>query len=241
MSAREELHPRRLPAALWLLGALPAVLFLVAALLYARREPAGAPPAPAGEAEVASVTGWIGGVDAPGGARLYVRLARLHAGELRQAFDRDALARRYELGPGEPWRLVLRLVGDDAGSELELGGLAVADAGGVRLRPIRVDEPPAEDGVADPLAVLLAPPERLHSGEEVSLVLWGPAPASGAIRLVGLAASDAGAARPLLVALEERALAPEPAECALASLEVFAKPAAPPAAAPDAKESAREE
>jgi hypothetical protein len=238
MVEREELRPRRLSAAAALVVGLP-LLFFLASILYPRHEAAEPPGEPEPSVEAATVDGWVGAVEAPGGGRLLVRLARLHASELRQAFDRDALARRFELGAGEPWRLVLRLVAEEGTGELALARLAVEDSKGDVLAPIRAALSLAPNAIGDPLATLLAPPERLRPGEERSLVLWGGEPAPGGVRLTGLEAlGERGEA--LAIALERRALTREPDEMALASLE---RPVASDALAQeaDAEGSAREE
>lgn len=202
------------------LGVLPA-LCLVLALLAGDR---GGEGRGAGEAWSAAgpVAGWVGLHESELGLRVHVRLAPLHARPARQAFESRALARRLDLGPGEPWRLVLRLVsasrGGEARGHLRLGALTLEDEGGPALATIERAAQARPGEVADPLATLLAPPEGVRAGEEVGLVLWGRPPRAG-LRLRGLALAEreGGEERSIELALEQRALDPGAAEEALAS------------------------
>jgi hypothetical protein len=135
------------------------------------------------------------------GSRLTARLAPLHAGAERQAFEAGSLARRLSLPPGEPWRLTLswdlpdpratppaRDPEDGEPAGVGLGSVEVHDPSGTALRSI----PDRSGTVPDPLRTLLRPPAgALRQGEEVEWVLWGRAPvapsATGAeVVLVGL-------------------------------------------------------
>jgi hypothetical protein len=194
---------------------LPLLVLLLAVLHLAERRPGlgrrAQPPRACGGEEVEA---WAGSVEVPSGGRLQVNLAPLHSNSDRQRFEAQSLARRLDLGEGEPWRLVLRHVGHP-GADLELGGLVVADEGGARLRPL---SPPAQtEGIADPLAVLLAAPERLTAGSARTLVLWGPAP-SGTPRLGGL-----GVSGPELVPLVPGSVAGSELDGSLVRIERFAR------------------
>ncbi len=137
------------------------------------------PPPAQGEARV---PGFGGALDTSAG-RLLVRLAPLHSDPVRQRFDTLALGERFGRTEGEPWRLVLNLVGrPDADVEgMTLDDIVVVDDDGLALEPVLEPVWPREDGALDPVAVLFAPPPgRLFPGEEISFVLWGRKPGARA-------------------------------------------------------------
>ena len=136
------------------------------------------------------VVGWSGAASLVGGATLQVRLLPLHGVASRQAFERDALERRFALGEGEPWQLELSFrcsskdgAEEPSPSELSLAGLAVEEEGRPLLRPLLeaakggVRSPRQEEGgAADPVVTLLDAPRSLPCDHRVRLVLWGRAP-----------------------------------------------------------------
>lgn len=178
----------------WLL-LFPLVFFALGAvwMMQRRSAPPRPPSLPARSAE--PVPGWIGRLELEAGA-LLAQLGPLHADPARQAFDRRTLAERFDLGPGEPWKLILRFGAPEGAEsepeaaagrwELDLELLAVVGSPGSRLAPL--SSAPGEPGSpADPLRVLLAPPPGpLGPGRAVHLVLWGPDPGPGPV-LSGLA------------------------------------------------------
>jgi len=184
------------------LGATAFVLSLACAVaLWSRGHFVGSTPGPRVHTrpalpDGAGVEGWAGtlelGSDGPDGdgakaggvsRALHARLLPLHADPDRQVFDGRALQRRLELGPGAPWRLVVAYLRAGSGSapSIPLSGWSVVDAEGLALTPI-VDgaraEAGLEQGAFDPLRSLLAVPDRLDPGHEVTLILWGRAPGS---------------------------------------------------------------
>lgn len=198
MSERNESHEGRPPgtspgpspgprASLGPIVLLVPLFSLVIGVLWARRARTpwnGRRPAPPALEEASERDAWVGETTRDG-ARIVARLLPLHDAHPRLAFERDVLAERLRLGAGRPWRLELAYHElDAAAAGLELTNAQVIhDAGALALAVSRAPEPP-EDGVADPLQVLLAPPgDRLEAGREVTLVLWGPAP-EGVVRLV---------------------------------------------------------
>lgn len=169
------------------------LLTLILAVLWSRhwrQTSSGERPEPPAAAQEREVEGWVGSGELAPGLLLSARLVPLHDEAQRQSFDREVLAQRLGLGPGEPWRLVLELVAPAAGAadetSLELTAAAVEDSAGARLEPVLADRPSAVQGeVVDPLRALLAlPGQSLHAGQAVTLVLWGAAPGAGA-RLLG--------------------------------------------------------
>lgn len=168
------------------------LLTLVLGVLWARHwrggERGGLPVPPVAELP-ADVSGWSGALREPA---VEAHLVPLHEDPLRQAFDRDVLARRLGLGEGQPWQLVLRYhaVEGGGGGPIDLGALGVLDSEGAALMPPAAARAPGTQSPADPLAVLLAPPATpMLPGSGISIVLWGPVP-SGDARLVGLSAAD---------------------------------------------------
>jgi hypothetical protein len=145
-------------------------------------------PVPPSSDERAEVPGLAGEIEIAGGARLLVRLARLHSDASRQEFDALALQRRFGLATGEPFACDLRYLGErDATRALPLDAIAVSDERGpalaafARPAPATYVDPRATH--VDPLATLLAPPDaKLQAGETVCIVLWGRDP-TGAVRL----------------------------------------------------------
>ncbi len=108
----------------------------------------------------------------------------------RQAFQAQALRKRYALDEGEPWRLRLEWrAGEAAGtlpswSSIELSKLVIEDQRGRALAPMHLNRE------LDPLATLLQPPAvPLEMGASIDLVLWGRAPGAEA-KLVGFEARD---------------------------------------------------
>ena len=172
--------------------AMPIIAFAVTVLVLGRGDglDRGTPPLPPVE-NALDVQGLTGVLVGQNGARVEVRLLPLHADAGRQDYDALRLRQRYgELGPGEPWRLVV-LYHDDPQRQdaeepvLDLSHLAVVDVSGAQL----VDFPePAldDDGLRDPLAALLSrSPSSLKAGQEAQRILWGAAPGAGA-RVIGL-------------------------------------------------------
>ena len=152
-----------------------------------REERASGPPFTPHVEDHRSVEGWGAALDLGADrGRLSVRLWPLHSEPEVQAFDAAALARRLELAAGEPWIAELSWArpvdagpGQSAGRErLEAGQLTVRDARGEALAPLLPSLANfAEDGPADPLRVLLAPPlEGLGPEQSLSVLLWGRAP-----------------------------------------------------------------
>ena len=167
------------------------LLLLVATITYfsgRSPDPGPIPAPPLGETSI-RVAAWLGEARGAGGEQLRVRLHRLHRDAERQAFDAASLARRLDLGSDEgyePWRLELHYLGDaETSPRLALAKLAIHDAEGEAQRPLLMSETPPDDSVADPLAVLLAPPPFVRAGEIARMVLWGREP-SGSAELKGL-------------------------------------------------------
>jgi hypothetical protein len=156
---------------------------------------------------------WAAQVPLADGSRLDVRVSRLQADEQRQAFDREALARRFGLGTGEAWRCeVARRGGRESKSPVTDGdaneattwpALCVVTA----AAPHVIDrEGPATraleftpDVAGDPLLVLFRPPDgEIAQGTSLQFVQWGRLPGAGA-ELVGLAIDGT----PLSIGLSE--------------------------------------
>jgi len=170
------------------------LLTLILVVLWSRhwrQSPIGERPQPPAVAQEREVGGWVGRGEPAPGLSLSVRLVPLHDDAARQSFDREHLATRLGLGPGEPWRLVLELgrVAQEVTDvpALDLTAVGVLDDSGARLGPVFAALPaPAPGAIVDPLRALLAlPAETLQAGHALTIVLWGAAPGSGA-RLVGL-------------------------------------------------------
>ncbi|HUR28402.1 MAG TPA: hypothetical protein VM509_09460 [Planctomycetota bacterium] len=133
----------------------------------------------------------LGGEMALGGGTLAFWLAPSEPDPARQAFQAQALRRRYALPDGEPWRLRLEWRAEDGSAaqdaRLDVARLSVVDAGGTALTPLMLGRE------LDPLATLLRPPvSPLTVGNALDLFLWGRAPASDA-RLSGIGAAPAEA------------------------------------------------
>jgi len=175
---------------------------------------AEAPPARTTHADEELRTAvWTAQVPLADGSRLDVRVSRLQSDEQRQAFDREALARRFGLGTGEAWRCeVARRGGGESASRTtqadareahtdQVTGVVTASA------PHVVDrEGPATraleftpDVAGDPLLVLFRPPDGdIPPGTSLQFVQWGRRPGAGA-ELIGLTVDGA----PLSIALSE--------------------------------------
>lgn len=129
----------------------------------------------------------------PGGARVHVRLAPLHADVEQQTFDARALATRFGLAEGAPYRLELVLAADARPVRVRAAELAIRDETGVALTPILAAAARAGGAArgglpADPLRALLAPADvEIGSERVVGVCLWGRAPA-GRVVVTGLAA-----------------------------------------------------
>ena len=154
------------------------LLFFAAAVQYQRglRPEPGAHPDPPRGAPTGLVPGWSGFLETADGARVRVRLSRLHSEPEWQAFDAQSLARRLSLSVGEPWRLELAHEGPKGARELELGELSLSDASGVASRSLVPPPRQAADSVLDPLWGALAGPSSLAPGETARLCLWGREP-----------------------------------------------------------------
>ena len=111
------------------------------------------------------------------GGRVSVRLDPLHQDPHRQAFDKDALARRLELPAGEPWSLRFESAGE-APPSAPLQVL-VLDQEGACLSPILADAARRAGAVEDPLRSLFQPHELQGDSSGWQLVLWGRAPGPG--------------------------------------------------------------
>lgn len=186
--------------------ALPIFAFAVTALYLNNRggirQQTPAPPPVENTLQVRGSTCVLAGEH---GARVELRLLPLHADPDRQRFDQVQLRRRFDLGPGEPWRLEIRYHADpgrpaDEQPRLELSDLRVVNAEGVALEglPAPTVQP---TGLRDPLAELLSrAPTSVVAGQDVQRILWGPAPGAGS-RVVGLVRMEDGVAEPLFAPL----------------------------------------
>jgi hypothetical protein len=171
-----------------------------------------APPARAPHADEELRTAvWTAERPLEGGGRVVVRVSPLQFDEQRQAFDREALARRFGLGTGEAWRCEIAVHGPlEAGASAPAAGL---EAGAKRGPVLRVAAPHVvdRDGIAtsalerklefaeDPLLVLFRPPDgELAPGTTLQFVQWGRRPGPGA-ELVGVSLDEV----PLSIALSE--------------------------------------
>lgn len=160
----------------WLM-LFPAVFLALAVVWVLERRSAPASPPSLPPQAARSVPGWSGQLEL-GDGRLLAQLSPLHAAPGRQAFERRALGTRLDLGPGEPWKLVLRYAAEPGPQPegVSLERLTVADEEGRRLAPLAPRQLAAGEP-ADPLRVLLTPPaEDLLPGDAIHLVLWGPEP-----------------------------------------------------------------
>ena len=158
-----------------------------------RRANAPRPPPPVLDARD-EVTGLAGEIALGNGARLSVRIARLHSERGRQRFDAESLKRRFGLGESEPFACELRYFegqvaeGAAATAAIELSNVHLVDAQGTALAPLAAPTAAAENAIADPLATLLAPPAvALAPGQSVCLVLWGREPSKDARLVLGTA------------------------------------------------------
>jgi len=163
------------------LGHLLLVLVLASILLFLLVDDGGIVPRRETPAGPLSVAGFEGSVELVDGSRIAARLSRLHSTPARQAFDAKALRRRFDLSPGEAWRLELErsaLPANRSGDQVAgfpLSSVAIRGDGDLELRPLVSDRPelsPRE--VADPLAELFDPADRsLAEGGSRQLILWG--------------------------------------------------------------------
>ncbi|MCA8979829.1 MAG: hypothetical protein KDC14_07365 [Planctomycetes bacterium] len=209
-------RPPRQPS--WAAGffvyfALPIFAFAVTALyLNTRVGVRRSTPAPPPAENTLQVLGSTCVLAGEHGARVELRLLPLHADPDRQRFDGVQLRRRFDLGPGEPWRLEIRYHADpglpaDEQPRLELAELHVENAEGVALRglPAPTVQP---SGLRDPLAELLSrAPDSVAPGQDAHLILWGPAPGEGS-RVTGLMRLEDGASKPLFAPLNPRSELP---------------------------------
>lgn len=155
----------------------------------ARRAPADTGIATPARNGPLAVAGYAASVALPGGARLHARLAPLHADPEQQAFDARALAARFALPDGAPYRLELALEAGASPARVRAAELRVHDDAGLALAPLFEPAPrsPAGSLPADPLRALLAPADvEIASERAVSVCLWGRAPA-GRVLVRGLA------------------------------------------------------
>ncbi|MCE9593963.1 MAG: hypothetical protein K8S98_07215 [Planctomycetes bacterium] len=197
---------------------VPTLGLALAALYWLERERkpfSSDPPTIASPDE--AIPGFAARVELAHGA-LRVRLAPLHPDVVRQHFDALALARRLELGEGEPWRLTCSLDDADAPFDLDAPALIVRDREGIALEAIPLGAS-RDAAPSDPLRTLVAARSAsLAPGESVDLVLWGRAPKADA-RLEGLGALGA-------LPLEGTAYRRADLEVPLARLDVAGKSAA---------------
>ncbi len=163
--------------------ALPLVALAGRCALAERDEDARNRPAIARPGAADAATVLEGGLDLDGLGRLNARLVPLHADPRRQAFDAEALRRRFAIESGEPFllRLDLRAAADGSAGPLDPRGLRVVDEGGVALSVPALTV--GED--LDPLAALLQAPRAIAPGESASLVLFGREPGPGARLILG--------------------------------------------------------
>lgn len=150
-------------------------------------------------AETDVVPGHAGEFALADGTRFLVRIARLHDESERQRFDSNALARRFQLGEGEPFQCIVTLraapdlraaieprsasatANATARAGIHLAGARIEDERGVALRALNAPESRTSLDLVDPLATLIAPPsEPLCSECSVSLLMWGREPSARA-------------------------------------------------------------
>jgi hypothetical protein len=162
------------------------LLFFAAAVQYQRglRPEPGAHPVPPSGAPTGLVPGWSGFLETDDGARVRVRLARLHAEPEWQAFDASSLARRLDLAAGEPWRLEVAHDGPAGAAALALEELTLSDSSGEASRSLTKPSLTSPEAVIDPLWGALEGPHLLQPGETARLCLWGREP-EGAATLAG--------------------------------------------------------
>ncbi len=223
-SARKLAVPRASSDPVRRAGRLPAWLALLAAGAgFGGPACHRAAPAPRPEAAAQATPALVGR-----GEGLVARLEPLDPDPVRQRALAGALAARFGLAAGEPWRLTLaRASGAGAGSDLA-GALAaplVLDERGQALAAVALGR--ATPGApADPLATLLGAASLAGADGARARVLWGRAPGAGARLETG----------GLVLALGPAEGAPRARPLALA----FGAPAAGPAAAAAPGDLARE-
>lgn len=120
-----------------------------------------------------------------GGRRVSVQVTRLHADAVRQRFDAEALRARFSLSEGEPFQCRLELFAEGDGAPahkaFDLADLVIRDERGLALAPLYPSVSAPEDGVVDPLATLVAPPDvPLMPENRVAILMWGRVPAGQA-------------------------------------------------------------
>lgn len=164
---------------------LPALFLFAYALAGKLAGPRYPLPAGAGEISDAASHGEpddVGGflataaLPATTGGQLSVRLAPLKSAPEWQAFDRDALARRFGPDLGTGWRLLLTWdVAPEGAEALGIEDLEVGTAAGV-LRPMQ-SPPTATDTPADPLKTLFGGTgSELAPGGAYEVVVFGESP-----------------------------------------------------------------
>lgn len=221
MTMLHESNPTRGDRPLSGLGSAVLLLPILSAMsigLWVTSSPRSeAPPARTTHADEEMRTAvWTAEVPLADGSRVVVRVSPLQFDEERQAFDREALARRFELGTGEAWRCEIAHRGGLDTSPLPTGAPPTAPEGASSAQahdvltiaaPHVVDRegrathaldhaPTAAD---DPLLVLFRPPDGvLARGTTLQFVQWGRRPGPGA-ELVGLSVDD----EPVRIALSE--------------------------------------
>ena len=146
------------------------VLAIGAILVFRHAEPAAATE------EFASLSGprLSGSLMLDDQIQVGVSLVPLHEDARRQRFDGEALAKRLNLGAGEPWRL--KLVADGDAPLTELSDVHVLEDGRECLSPLVDEMTSFKGGVQDPLIGLFQLRSGRGEGREWELVLWGDAP-----------------------------------------------------------------
>ncbi len=171
----------RRQASTWFAAALVPPIALAGWLAWTR-PPAELPPreeVPRASRDPGLLAALEGELELGDGTRLHVLLHPMHADPVRQAFERQALAKRLSLPDGAPWSVSIERTAAAAGRTprpLEVRAPSVVDGSGTCLRAL---PPPATstDRKPDPLRTLLAglegdlPPATVRRG-----VLWGRAP-----------------------------------------------------------------
>lgn len=171
----------RRQASTWFAAALVPPIALAGWLAWTR-PPAELPPpeeSPRASRDPGPLAALEGELELDDGTRLRVLLHPMHADPLRQAFERQALAKRLGLPEGVPWSVAIERTAAAAGSTprpLEVRAPSVVDGSGTCLRALPPPAP-STDKKPDPLRTLLAalegdlPPATVRRG-----VLWGRAP-----------------------------------------------------------------